>query len=146
MDSLALIAHGLIAQGWRELRSPDGIGLFKIAHFQIQIRPLGVETGQYPPGRCCPNSDTRSGNLRTLPVPEMEHRIVPEYSCMMENTKVSLAGGCFFIPYKFVPARGRGNAAPFDSGASRGYGDSALNFPFGDYIRQPVAAASLVAP
>jgi hypothetical protein len=45
----------------------------------------------------------------------MEHRVSTESSVPVENTKLALAGGWLFIPYKFVPARGRGNAAPFDS-------------------------------
>ena len=58
---------------------------------------------------CCPNYGTREDRFGHFPVPVMEHRILPESS--------ALAGGWLFIPYKFLPARGRVNAAPFDSGA-----------------------------
>jgi hypothetical protein len=37
----------------------------------------------------------------------------------VENTRLALAGGCFFIPYKFV-RQGRANAALFDSGTRGG--------------------------
>jgi len=39
--------------------------VFKLGHSHFDNRPLTMETGQYPPPRCCPNTDSRDGELGT---------------------------------------------------------------------------------
>jgi hypothetical protein len=67
-----------------------------------------------------------SGDLVPL-IPVAEHRSLPVSQIPAENTNLRLSG-LLFITNKFVPARGRGNAAPLDSG-TRGWRSFKLGPP-----------------
>jgi hypothetical protein len=49
----------------------------------------------------------------------MEHRIIPESSVPVENTKLALAGAAFLFRTNLYRQGAAENAAPFDSGTSR---------------------------